>query len=476
MSTYTRYDYLLEETFPELPFDIKLNLEQVFDFWEKKRDFGSAVDKIYAQGVLESVSHAHVLRAPITDLKLLETYRTEITMLLSALFPEMLSSSEVKSASLPFIPVLFNLTQHFESILSSAGADFHFGLKELSPDEVYQWGCSRIIESVYHVPVKFRHPLKVDVPDEAGGIIRHFNVDINKEFSNIKPKTGTTPLSLADIELLLDHSDDILLWRKLIPPNSYTYQGMHIISLFDQTEQESLSTLKQLLLQTNALQEHKTLDQIEHQIAKYLDTGKIDLGFDAFDENGCVIRALHGSATSSKLLEDAFETSIDEWFCDTSFDGLLKNKEVFVVSRIHEMKSSPSPLVRRMQDKGIGSFIIAPLSDGDKLIAFIELTSSSQGMLNSMIASKLKDVLPLISMVVGRTITHHQMELEAIIQDKFTSLHPTVNWKFLKAAEAIFQQQHSGKTTDTEIVFQDVFPLYGQFDIRGSSHARNASL
>jgi hypothetical protein len=52
-----------------------------------------------------------------------------------------------------------------------------------------------------------------------------------------------------------------------------------------------------------------------------------------------------------------------------------------------------------------------------------------------------------------------------------------VTWKFLKAAENIFQQGNKGKTPEVQdISFQNVYPIYGQFDIRGSSDARNASI
>ncbi len=476
MSAETTYVYDREGAFPPLPFDVRLSLQPVFAFWENKAANGKPSEQIHAKAILDSVAAFPVLRSPIADLDIIEAHSHQIETLLSVIFPDILADSEAKSASLPFLPVLFNLSPKLKSILAKAGPDYKIKLKNFTADELYRFGCARVIESMYGVQVDFKHPRKVDIPDLEKGLNRHFKAITSNDFSSISPKENAIPLSPTDIQMLLSNSDDFELWRKMIPPGTYVYEGIHIVTFFDQTQEESLSELKRLLLESNALQDHTILDQVERQLSLYLNIEKFEIGFDAFDENGCLIRALHGSATSSRLLEDTFESSVDDWFCDPSFDGLLKKGEIYAISNVRDMMSSPSDFVKRMYDKGVGSFILAPLLLDHRIIAFIELTSERQDILNAMVAERLKNVLPMFSMVVGRAIDTHQIKLEAIIQDKFTSLHPTVNWKFIKAAEAIFQEELTGKPGDTDIVFQDVYPLYGQFDIRGSSDARNATI
>ena len=456
-----------------LPFDIRLSLEKVFHFWEEKAGDEISTEQDHAIAILEQTK---VLRKEDIDVEQIAKHPKEVQLLLSALFPEFLSDSEVKAASLPFLPDFFFQSNKLKRLVSKAGPDFKIEVKDIAPDDFYILACSRIIEMVYDVPVNFRYPMNVDIPDDETTTMHHFKVMRNSDFSAIIPKENTKALSLEDIRLLMDNSHDIELWKKMIPPGSYIYKGMHILSFFDQTEEVALSELKRLLLQSNALQEHEIVELIEHQLARYLNIEKIEIGFDAFDENGCVIRALHGLATSSRLLEDTLESSVDEWYCDNAFDGLLKRNEVYTSSNRDEMLKSSSVFVKRMFEKGVGSFIIAPLRHNDRIIAFIELTSNKEGILNSMVASKLKNVLPIFSMVVGRAIDMHQMHLDSIIQDKYTALHPTVTWKFLQAAESIFQEQFTGKPGDTDIHFQEVYPLYGQFDIRGSSDMRNATI
>src|SRR4030095_16365414 len=221
----------------------------------------------------------------------------------------------------------------------------------------------------------------------------------------------------------------------------------------------------------------KSLYKLQEQLAVYLGTDKIDIGFESYDEESSSIKALHGAVRGSKLLGAREESTVEECFCDFSFDALLQKRDFFAISNVKEMRNAPSQFIKRMYDMGVGSFIVAPLKYKDEIIAFIELTSPNQGVLNSMVANRLRTVLPMFTVAVSRSIDSYQTELEAIIQHKFTSIHPTVTWKFFDAAEHIFRNRGTERKEEMpNITFNDVYPIYGQFDIRGSSDARNTSI
>ena len=473
----TNYLYFKEEIFPPLPFDIRLSLDRVFQFWENKANNGSPSEKIHAQSVLDAVAHVPELRGPVSDIGKIDAYHAEIELLLSSMFPDILSTNEIKAASLPFFPVLFNMTKRLQAIISKAGPDFKMAIKGFDEEELYILACSFLITVLYEVNINFKRPLYFDIPDRETGIVRHYRAFINGDFGKIIPKENHRPLTPEDIQLLIDNSRDIALWKKMIPPGTFVYEGIALVTLFDQTEDEALSELKQTLLENNALQNERLLNKLQQQLAQFLAIDKVEIGFEAFDEGNCHVRALYGAVRPSKLLGDDLESEAEECFCEYSFDTLIQKKDYFAISNVRDMKDAPSSLIKRMYDKEVGSFIIAPLKYNDKVIAFIELTSSQQGVLNSMIAGKLRNVLPMFTVAVSRSIDQHQTQLESIIQDKFTSIHPTVTWKFLSAAEKLFQNRASGKVDEVnDIRFEDVYPLYGQFDIRGSSDARNSSI
>jgi len=77
---------------------------------------------------------------------------------------------------------------------------------------------------------------------------------------------------------------------------------------------------------------------------------------------------------------------------------------------------------------------------------------------------------------VQRSVDELNNRVQAIIKEKATAIHPTVEWRFRQAVlDAIERRRDHTMDTQAEmdpIVFPDVFPLYGLADIRGSSTQR----
>jgi hypothetical protein len=68
--------------------------------------------------------------------------------------------------------------------------------------------------------------------------------------------------------------------------------------------------------------------------------------------------------------------------------------------------------------------------------------------------------------------------IEKLIKEKFTALQPSVEWKF---AEVAWSLMHSLNSDDTatrseNVVFEQVYPLYGAIDIRNSSTERSHAI
>jgi hypothetical protein len=119
--------------------------------------------------------------------------------------------------------------------------------------------------------------------------------------------------------------------------------------------------------------------------------------------------------------------------------------------------------------------VVAPLYYQDELIGTLDLGSPIPGDLNAIQAMKLGEVLPLFSMAIKRSMEELNNTVQAIIKEKYTAIHPSVEWRFQKAALNYMQQKNAGGLSEIEpIVFKEVYSLYGASDIRGSSTLRNA--
>jgi hypothetical protein len=90
---------------------------------------------------------------------------------------------------------------------------------------------------------------------------------------------------------------------------------------------------------------------------------------------------------------------------------------------------------------------------------------------------KLREVLPLFSIAIKRSMEELNTRVQAVIKEQCTAIHPTVEWRFRQAAINWMQGHKDGLGTEMEpIVFEEIYPLYGVSDIRGSSTHRNAAI
>jgi hypothetical protein len=126
-------------------------------------------------------------------------------------------------------------------------------------------------------------------------------------------------------------------------------------------------------------------------------------------------------------------------------------------------------LAKRLLEQGVHSAIFAPVVKNGTLLGIIELVSATKKRLNTINSNKLDIVLPYIVDTIDRYYSDVRNQIEALIQKEYTTIHPSVYWKFREEA---FSHLNDASSLH-EIVFNDVYPLFGQIDIKGSSERRN---
>ena len=90
---------------------------------------------------------------------------------------------------------------------------------------------------------------------------------------------------------------------------------------------------------------------------------------------------------------------------------------------------------------------------------------------------KAENVLPLFTAAVKRVKEEMATEVRAIIQEECTAIHPSVQWRFFEAGLNLLNRRRvDAKASLEEIVFKDVYPMYGMSDVRNSSLERNLAI
>ncbi|SEA45685.1 GAF domain-containing protein [Flavobacterium gillisiae] len=432
----------------------------------------------YAKAVLKEIEPIPEFRTGIADLSIIEKNKTLIKYLLADLFPTSLTNNEIKAVTIPFQNLTFNYSERFKKILNAAG-DFDLTIRDFSDDQFYVLSCILILNSYYRQQFDYNKPLFYDIPN-SDGIINHYRILYNADFIEIYPTEKAVLLSSEDIDELMDNYSNIDLWKEKFPLESWVLKGFGIVTLYDATKESAISNLKSNLLKPEKGQNdiNKNSDAIFKSIFKVPD---LRIGLVIYnEEEGKFIRPpFKNEEVESFILLDENEIPCEKAFLGCSFSTLLEDKKPFSISNVEHFSTIPGneKFAKHLLAQGIKSCILAPVIKDNKLLGIMELVSSKPRQLNSINANNLDLILPYIVDTMERYNMDLENQVEAIIQREYTAIHSSVYWKFRNEAQKYFQTNTSNKDyIFKEIVFKEVYPLYGQIDIKGSSEHRNATV
>ncbi|MEO8253138.1 MAG: GAF domain-containing protein [Flavobacterium sp.] len=428
----------------------------------------------YAQSLLKEIEFVPELRTGIEDFSIIEKNKKIIRNLLSDLFPTALTNNEIKAVTIPFQNITFNYTERFKKIVRNAG-DLDLSIRDFNEDQFYVLSCILILNYYYKQKFDYNKPLFYDIPD-ADGIINHYRILYNADFIEIYPTENAIGLSQKDIDELMDNFENVALWKEKFPLESWVLKGFGIISLFNTTKESAISNLKSTLLRRDKKAENH--NKISENIFKSLfNIADLRIGISIYneEENKFVKLPFDDESIGSFIIEKN-EIECCKAFHGCSLNSLLEGKESISISNVETFAAIPGneQFGQLLLNQNIKSCIFTPVVKGNKLLGIIELVSATSRLLNSINANNLKLILPNIVDTLERHETDLQNQIEAVIQREYTSIHSSVYWKFKAEAEKKLQNKGIGnESVFKEIVFHEVYPLYGQIDINGSSEHRN---
>ena len=458
------------------PFILKISFNKLLEYYERLAKSKDEFIAAKAKRVLKAQRSHPVLREGFSDVSLVETYRNEIDIILQDSFSPVLTKNEIKTASIPFHDFIFNASERFKSILKTAGKDFNLKIKNMPENELYIVACTVILSFCYGYDLNFKRPFYYEIPD-AKGITRFYKILYNADFCEIVPNENAPKITYEDYEELIDNFDDIELWKCKFPPNSYLFKGFVISNIFDVTDDQSISNIKSGLIADVDLNSDYMVGDFHNIFQSFLGIKDLKVGFSMYNKEEDSFEHVYGNGLPSYLLSNSESDECCHSLCKHSYKMLIKEQRFYAVSDVdRHLKSSKekTPQLNLLKKQGVKSAILAPVASESKLLGILELVSYQPKVLNSIIANKLVDVMPFIVSAVKRAKDEEENLIEAIIQQECTSIHPSVHWRFKKEAKRFIQEQFKGNEVYfNKIVFDQVYPLYGQIDIKGSSEARN---
>ncbi len=459
-----------------LPFQVQVSFEGIFKYWEAQAKGSSKGAAMYAKEVLRELKEYPELRAPILDVKTIYDHPGPLKKLLSVLFPEPLQDNETKTGAIPFTDVYFNPTRRFQKIVEDAGDNFELKIRDVEEDLFYRYACVFLLKFRYGVDLKTTRSYYVDVPNKTTNRTNHYRVMFNGDFSEIEPVDPNFSISKEDIELLRNNAHNIEVWKEIFPPESFIFKGFGMLTLFDVTTEEIVSELKTDLLHPDVFQSETHLENIKNKMGRILEMSDLTMGMFVLNGNTEAVGCFRDVQFKSLVLKMEQDVPATECFCGYGTSELLKMEPIFFTN-LPKLIPEKNPQVHRLAKRGIRSYVAIPIQLDNDLIGVIEFGSPHVQEINRVSINKVFDIIPIFAVTMQRWMVVHETLIESIIQKNFTVIHPSVSWKFFEVAENIWiSQQTNPDASIKDIVFDEVMPLFGQSDIKGSTDERNLAV
>ena len=307
------------------------------------------------------------------------------------------------------------------------------------------------------------------------GLDMYYKMTINADFMDVNLNGQLKELSELDITHMVENVKDVELWGRNIPAKSFEFNGFVVCTLVNVTPNELLSQLKNNLLERDALLTEQQFEKIRHNVRSLFNVSDLRVGLGVFKDGGGIMNFGHWSWRD--LICKGRIKNISKEFKGSIYQKVFDTGAVSIVENIEEIEN-PTGIENAIKETCVKSFVIAPLKYHDKIIGYLELGSCSAKVLNPLSMAQVAEILPLFSVAIQRSVEERRNKVDAIIMEKCTAIHNSVQWRFQKAAKKYLMAREQG-LTDVEmepIVFKDVYPLFGMSDIRASSVHRNIAI
>ncbi len=462
----------------EFPFKQTFSLVPLIIYWKKKTKSKNTVEASIAQQLLKNLKNSFDIFDNISNQSVIDENSSLVETMLTALISPYQMEHDMFGISMPYSSEFFYTTPEVDAVFGKRGSSFLEDFFRSNKAEINYFGPTlhaygRILKEFYGADTQFTIPImKINKFDDELKIVRSYENFVDHGFVNIEPRKKLKKLSEKQIIDLSNNFYNLDLWFKTLPPENFEMRGFAINYMAEVTQRQSISSLKDNLLDKDAIISQSLFAKLERRMRSLLELPELRLGIAIFTLEGTkfldYLRTWQSIMPKPELMCDCFPES--------AYEQAIKYERPYVISDL-ENYPNPTKIELSLIEAGYKSLIIAPLHFEDKLVGVLELASKNKNDLNPLSNIKIFETLPLFANAANRVTLDMDNQIKVKIQEEFTAIHPIVEWRFIEEASGLLRKERGDEDFEKDpIIFNNVYPLFGAADIRSSSHERNKAI
>lgn len=473
---FLQFSQVREDTAQAFPYTTRISLVPLIQHLRFLSRQGLHSESTIAQTLLEKIEERPILTEPEVSPEEIARHQDILALILSVFFNPLLGEPKMGYILSPFSNHVLCATADFIDIIKSGEYEISLDIdKSVILKKMLANACNLILSKLYERKLRPVFPDGFTIRHKVSGLEKHFEFNAVPNFVEVAKIKPFPPISPAQIDRLHQKPFEPEEWLKIFPPDHFEFSGILIMHLTDVTKQEAKARIKNRMLGREMPHPEQEAEYIRTQIRSFFQTPDLEIGF---QQPGHMLRQL--MAASGKLPALLSKTVSREAFDQSAYGQVKAKLNALIVGDLK--KANPRGEVEEaLLDQGLRSLMLIPiLHKGESNIhGILELASPKPGALSHLHLTKIRGLLPIFSASIERKQEELDNRMRRIIQDQFTNIHNSVQWKFTKASRDLLRRQLTDPDKEHQmapLVFPKVYPLYGQADIVHSSDSRNTAI
>ena len=351
-----------------------------------------------------------------------------------------------------------------------------FGKKELLVSLCYKTIWERLVD----LPCLLKKKNIISYQSVISGQCYYYQLLPEPAFIIIIPKIAVSKCRqiLEEIdETATSEEDTIQQLKRKLPLSGFSFSGFGKFTVSDITVPH---IIKQIDRQVESSEHYANTFSYIKDIREALSivSGNNNLKFGLlpmFELNGQFIFSEHFSELD---LASQFNKSSQKNLFDYLMNVYRLKPNRIYLKEIADELAEKYEYLKVHKNNGIRAFALLPIFYHGRFVGVLEVVAKKSNDLSKSVLSKLEMFFPVLSAIFNKSIENLRQNIEDVIKTKFTSLQPSVMWRFNEAAYRYLYkgQQVLAPTEIEDIEFNKVYPLYGAIDIKNSTVNRNCAL
>lgn len=334
---------------------------------------------------------------------------------------------------------------------------------------------SFVLNELYAFHATLKEKYHSGIKDDTG-LPGYFHIGLNTSFIEVRAKQPLPDLSYRDLQLYLSEEGGLDKIQQVLPLSLFEFRGISVLTITDVTAKQAVENIKSVRLSRVPGGGGMAYNEVIQSLKVLVQNANIE--FDLFPFVRVNNKMVYGYVKGgSGLLFSVWgeETLSPEAFQQIA-EGYAANPNSFYSPDIWAESKEMFPWLERFRQLNVKSMALLPVFHNQVLVGVLGMHTWVGQTFDEKKITLLEPVLAPIAQLLQVYIDEFNLEIENIIKEKYTSIQPSVQWKFNEAAWHQLYNKKKNLPLHTEnISFTGVYPFYGAIDIRNSTAERNVA-